>query len=262
MHEFSAQLAATPESATLRYLDRPGDGVPIVFLHGLGGASTLEYAKTVTRPELTERRVLLVDLLGAGRSDHPVGFGYTVEDHASYLDGFLASLGLSRIVLFGHSLGGAVALSLAALAPQRLAALILTEANLGDRYGATSRLVATQSEESFVGGGYQAMLDEARLEQNPWAETLALAWPAALHRISVSAVQGVQPTWRQILYGLGCRRCYVYGSETLPDADFDELPRHSVQTPVVPGAGHNMAWQNPEGLATVIADFIEPIYAD
>ena len=243
----------------IRFVDRPGAGVPVVFLHGLGGAATVEYAATVTDGRLAGRRTLLVDLLGAGRSDHPDSFSYTVEDHARYLDAFLDHLGLSRVVLFGHSLGGAVALSLAALRPERLGAVVLTEGNLGDREGATSRWVAAQGETEFIEHGYPALLDDARADHNPWATTVAMAWPLALHRISVSAVQGVSPSWREILYGLTCPRCYVFGSQTLPDPDFDELPRHGVTTPIVSDAGHNMAWQNPGGLATVIADFIAHI---
>jgi pimeloyl-ACP methyl ester carboxylesterase len=54
------------------------------------------------------------------------------------------------------------------------------------------------------------------------------------------------------LYGLQTRRTLLVGSESLPDADTEELPRHGVDVAIVPDAGHAMAWQNPAGLAAAI----------
>ena len=240
----------------LRYADLAGDGLPIVFLHGLGGASTLEYAATAGHPGLARHRRLLVDLLGAGASDHPAGFDYTIAGHARCVDALLCGLGLDRVLLFGHSMGGAVACSLAALRPGRVAALALTESNLDAGGGFASRAIAASSEADFAARGYDAMLADLRAEGNPWARTFALAWPAALHRQSVSGVAGVTPSWREILYGLDVPRCYVFGADTLPDPDADELPRHGVAAPVLPDCGHNMAWQNPDALAGALADFL------
>ena len=78
-------------------------------------------------PALSGRRALLIDRLGAGYSDRPDDFGYSVEDHAAYLYEMLVALDLRDIVLFGHSLGGAVAICLAGLLKRRLRQLILTE---------------------------------------------------------------------------------------------------------------------------------------
>ncbi|MCL2316750.1 MAG: alpha/beta hydrolase [Actinomycetia bacterium] len=242
--------------AALRYADLPGDHLPIVFLHGLGGASTLEYARTAAYPGLSHHRRLLVDLLGNGASDHSEDFAYTIEAHARCVDALVRSLALERIILFGHSMGGAVACSLAALCPGRVAAVVLTESNLDAGGGFASRAIAASTEADFVAGGFAAMLAEIQADNNPWARTFALAWPAALHRQSVSGIAGVTPSWRDILYGLDVPRCYVFGADTLPDPDADELPRHGVAAPVLPDCGHNMAWQNPDALARAVAAFL------
>ncbi|HIB5393274.1 alpha/beta hydrolase, partial [Klebsiella pneumoniae] len=42
--------------ATLRWHDFPGDGLPVVFIHGLGCASSYDYPRIASDPALRERR--------------------------------------------------------------------------------------------------------------------------------------------------------------------------------------------------------------
>jgi hypothetical protein len=53
-----------PPKAYLRYLDIPGPELPIVYMHGLGCAATVDFAVVATRPQLARRRHLLVDFFG------------------------------------------------------------------------------------------------------------------------------------------------------------------------------------------------------
>ncbi|MCI6054229.1 alpha/beta fold hydrolase [Dysosmobacter sp.] len=64
---------------------------------------------------LAKHRRILVDLLGAGYSGSPPEFDYSVPAHAAYLKEFVDGLGVRDVVLFGHSLGGPVAIELAKL---------------------------------------------------------------------------------------------------------------------------------------------------
>ena len=57
----------------------------------------------------------MVDLLGVGFSDRPSEFGYSVADHASTIAEFVAQLALEAVDLFGHSMGGSVAIAAAGL---------------------------------------------------------------------------------------------------------------------------------------------------
>lgn len=91
----------------MRYHDFPGDDMPILFIHGLGCAGSFDYPGVASQAPLKNHRRILVDLLGAGYSDKPTDFAYTVEDHAAYLPEFITSLNLGPFFL-GHSLGGAV----------------------------------------------------------------------------------------------------------------------------------------------------------
>ena len=103
-------------SASMRFHDLPGRGPAILFVHGLGCASSCDYPRVAADPALALRRRLLVDLLGFGYSDAPAGFGYSVEDHAGTVAALVAGLELPAVDLVGHSMGGAVAVVAAAVA--------------------------------------------------------------------------------------------------------------------------------------------------
>jgi len=82
-----------------------GEGPAILFIHGY----PLDH--TIWRPQLDAldgwRRVA-PDLRGMGQSDAP-DLGYSMATYAADLAALVDSLGLGRIVLCGHSMGGAVA---------------------------------------------------------------------------------------------------------------------------------------------------------
>jgi haloalkane dehalogenase len=238
----------------VRYQDLPGVEPPLVFLHGLGCASSFEYPAVMAEPALLGRRALLIDLLGTGYRDQPLAFGYSVEEHAACLNEMLTSLNLQQIVLFGHSLGGAVAICLAGLLGERLFSLILTESNLDPSRGsAVSRKIGTQSSEAFLAHGYADLLARAQKSNPLWGATLAHWLPEAVWRISRSAMQGGSPSWRQQLYELQKPKSYLFGEHSLPSADVDALRAHGVRVEIIPDAGHSMALENPAVLAETIA---------
>jgi pimeloyl-ACP methyl ester carboxylesterase len=84
----------------------------------------------------------------------------------------------------------------------------------------------------------------------------------AIHAEAMSLVAGVTPSWREILYSLDCPRFFLFGSQSLPDPDREELPRHGVSTLVVPNCGHNMAWETPAGVADGIVPCLKATRED
>ncbi|WP_129626721.1 2-succinyl-6-hydroxy-2,4-cyclohexadiene-1-carboxylate synthase [Candidatus Oscillochloris fontis] len=108
-------------------LDSYGDGPVLVLLHGFTGSAE-EWAEVI--PHLTPyRRVIAVDLPGHGRAS-----ALTDRTMPRCVDDLLATLddlGLAQIDLLGYSMGGRVALHLAAAAPQRIRSLILESASPG-----------------------------------------------------------------------------------------------------------------------------------
>ena len=112
------------KAANLNYLDwGPSSADPLVMLHG-GAWSWQEYLSLI--PSLAQKwRVYALDFRGNGRSGW-VPDTYRLQDFVEDSAQFLGQL-KAPTVLAGHSLGGVVALMLAARFPDRLKALILED---------------------------------------------------------------------------------------------------------------------------------------
>lgn len=129
----SATAPASPEIAetadvegiATNYHD-VGSGPPVVLIHGSGPGVTAHANWRLTLPELGTRfRVLAPDVLGFGYTERPAGVTYDMEVWTRHLLGFLDALGLERVSVVGNSFGGALALSLATRAPDRIDRLVL-----------------------------------------------------------------------------------------------------------------------------------------
>lgn len=118
----------TVDGRELQYLAMgEGDATPVVFAHGFGG--DLNNWLFTTEKLSHERPTYALDLPGHGASDKDVtSFAELVDS----LAGFLDAAGLQRVHLVGHSMGGAVALRVAADHPDRVASLTMIDsAGLG-----------------------------------------------------------------------------------------------------------------------------------
>lgn len=86
--------------------DTESEATPVVFVHGYGGDKNSWLF--VQEPISADRATYALDLPGHGASSKDVGDG-SVATLASSLVGFVNELGLPRVHLVGHSVGGAVA---------------------------------------------------------------------------------------------------------------------------------------------------------
>jgi pyruvate dehydrogenase E2 component (dihydrolipoamide acetyltransferase) len=114
----------------LRLLDiGNGDAIPVVFVHGFGGDLN---SWMFLQPGLAEsRRTVALDLPGHGGSVKEVGAGDADTLAAAVADA-IAALGLAKAHLVGHSMGGAIAATVASRHPERVASLtLIATAGLG-----------------------------------------------------------------------------------------------------------------------------------
>lgn len=105
------------------HFEKSGQGEPLVMMHGLFGS--LENLGTVSR--LLEEHFTLyrLDLRNHGRSPHSDSMSF--DEMAADLVEFMDGQGLSKAHVFGHSLGGKVAMAAACKVPQRINGLIVAD---------------------------------------------------------------------------------------------------------------------------------------
>src|SRR5712671_2791283 len=106
-----------------------GDATPVVFVHGFGADLN---AWMFNQPALAEsRRAVAIDLPGHGGSAKEIGVGDADTQAAAVIDA-LAALGIDKAHLVGHSMGGAIAATVARHYPERVASLtLIATAGLG-----------------------------------------------------------------------------------------------------------------------------------
>jgi len=98
-------------------------GEPLLILHGLFG--TLDNWQTLGRQYSETHQVYLIDLRNHGRSPHADTMSFA-EMAADLLE-FLDQESLQAPALFGHSLGGKVAMQMACQHPERLSRLVVAD---------------------------------------------------------------------------------------------------------------------------------------
>ncbi len=136
-HEQAATVLAEPthryfevEGLKLHYLDWGGDPKKHTFVLLHGGGAHVHWWDTVA-PLLTPNgRVVALDFRGHGRSQWALPPIYGPPAYMSDTRGLIESLG-TRVVLVGHSMGGAVAQWVAVTHPELIEALIIVDAPHG-----------------------------------------------------------------------------------------------------------------------------------
>ncbi len=140
----------------------PGVNPAIIFLHGLGSASSADFP-LIARTECFSRyRCILPDFFGFGFSDRPRNFDYSLESHAETIHMILRHLNTSGVYLFGHSMGGTIAIALASAHPELICRLVIAEANLDPGIGQGSKIIANQSEGFYVAEGHRQYIENMK----------------------------------------------------------------------------------------------------
>jgi pimeloyl-ACP methyl ester carboxylesterase len=138
-------------SARVRVLERPGDGDPVLFLHGITSSARTWEPFLDQLPE--GMRGVAYDMLGNGYTElHGSRRRLTYEDLTQQLVELADELGIERFAGVGHSMGAAPLLRVAWQRPERVRGLLLESPTaLGRRklaapmrlarYGPTRRLL-------------------------------------------------------------------------------------------------------------------------
>jgi pimeloyl-ACP methyl ester carboxylesterase len=155
-----------------------GEGAPLVILPGL--LSTAHDASPLLDAFAPRHRTIAVDLLGQGRSSRP-DIAYSIPDQSAAVIAFLDRSRLGPVDLLGVSMGGWIALDVAARRPDLVRNLILASSG-GVRFrtdltpesfapqdaDALNRLVARQSARPAPLPGFVARDAVRRLRASEW----------------------------------------------------------------------------------------------
>ncbi len=110
-----------------------GRGVPIVVIHGFTAEGFL-YAQTLNRLVKRGFKVVAIDMASHGSTQGlPLGGG-SMQAYGELLGRAVSELGIRKAVFAGHSMGGRCVAEFAALHTDRVIALLLLDAIIGDTW--------------------------------------------------------------------------------------------------------------------------------
>ncbi len=106
----------------IHYIDE-GQGPPLLLCHGNPTWSFL-YRNIVIRLR-SSFRCIVPDYLGFGLSERPVGFGYTIAEHAAVMGEFVDHLGLDGYLSMGQDWGGPISMAVDVARADRVRGVVL-----------------------------------------------------------------------------------------------------------------------------------------
>ncbi|WP_228550270.1 alpha/beta fold hydrolase [Salinibacillus xinjiangensis] len=99
------------------------DNPPIFLIHGFA-SSTYTFRRLI--PLLKKNfSIVAVDLPGFGKSEKSTSFTYSFQNYARLMIACIDKFAISNPFIVGHSMGGQIALYMAAIAPEKIKKLIL-----------------------------------------------------------------------------------------------------------------------------------------
>ncbi|MBK1732610.1 alpha/beta fold hydrolase [Thiococcus pfennigii] len=122
-HEHSLDFAGGPLVFDVWEPERPSDQLPVLLVHGWGASSS--YWRLTAEALSQTTRVIVPDLPGTGRSQ-PVATPQGMHEQTASLSRILDALGIERVQIVGHSMGGAMGILVADAERERVDRLVLT----------------------------------------------------------------------------------------------------------------------------------------
>lgn len=248
------------------HTDRSGQGQPVVLVHGLFGS--LENLGMVARQLQTEFDVISVDQRNHGRSPHSAEMSYPLmaEDLAQTLD----QLGLSRVALLGHSMGGKTVMEFALRYPERVSHLLLADISPVVSQARHLDILQALQAVDFNVCQDRKQVDEALKQGIADAGTRAFLL-RSLHKQAHGlgwrfALANIVSNYQQVLAAPVARGPYHGPTLFIKGGDSDYLlPEHqpviqqlfpAAKAKVIAGTGHWLHAEKPAIFARICRDFL------
>jgi pimeloyl-ACP methyl ester carboxylesterase len=245
-----------------------GKGDPLLLLSGFGCDHTIW---SLVAPDLTSQyRVIMPDNRGVGRTIAPEN-GISIRQMAEDAVGLLDALGLRRVHVAGHSMGGMIAQELALAYPERVRSLMLLSS--------CARLDARGKAIIESWGDLPRQVDAATAARLtlPWIYTNAFyARPGAVEQVVNLIVANPFPPTAEGIYRqsraisasdtlsrlgtIASPTLVVVGKEDilLPVAFSEELARGipGGELVVLENTGHGLLIESPDAVTSAMLDFL------
>jgi pimeloyl-ACP methyl ester carboxylesterase len=227
-----------------------GAGPPLVLVHGLSGSGRWWARNTAALA--AHCRVYVVDLIGFGASRH--GHRFVLREAADHLAAWMERLDLPRAHVVGHSMGGFIAVDLAARYPDRVDHLVLVDAAaLRARHRYWRRALGLARGLARLPLGFVPVLvtDACR------------AGPVTILNAARDLLAG---DLRAELARIHAPTLVVWGEHdsVVPHEVGEQLAAHlpNARFEVIPGAGHNPMWDRPSAFNAALLAFLGVSAAD
>ena len=243
------------------YFDKAGHGKPtFIFIHG-GGADNSHFAPQFY---FFARRgtAINLDLRGYGKSDKPVKYG-TIPQYADDIAFLCRDLKITSPIIIGHSLGGMVAVELAARYPTLPATIVLISSGVLFPKAALADLekVLRDLRSDTYRTAIEALIHQICLPSDRFKSHVERTFFAIPQEQWVAAYEAMF-AWDKIARERvsACKLPILYIEDS--GGFFSDLPLFSSLCPQLVigktvGSGHFPTLEVPEQVNSMIEDFIE-----
>lgn len=221
-----------------------GEGPPLVLLHGL--AASWRWWRPVLDVLTRHHRVLAFDLPGFGETRAERRF--SLKSAGTFVCQVMGALGLERVDLVGHSLGGRIAMDVAAHCPERVERLVLVSA------------VGLSWRKPYPMVGLDLLL-EGWLNAPRYPDLVREdARRVGFLELCLATYEVLADDFRAAMARIQAPTLVVWG-----DRDILTPPRHaeilageipSAALAFIRGAGHTPWWDAPEEFSELVLDFL------
>jgi pimeloyl-ACP methyl ester carboxylesterase len=236
-----------------------------VFLHGLVMDNLSSWYFTLGNPVAAIADVMLYDLRGHGWSDRPQS-GYSLDDMVADLRALLDATDPGRrVVLVGNSFGGLLALAFARAHPERVSALALVDAHLGDagfgeQMAATLGLEGPERDRKIAESFKDWLGRHSARKRNRLADTAR----RLVSETSLLADMRATPAFAaRDFTAIAAPILAIYGESSelraRGEACLAGAPR--TRLVIVPGSTHSVLWEKTERVRELVLEFVGSIVA-
>ncbi len=247
------------DEVTLHYDDTGSGAPPLLFVHGWACESS-HFAAQVKHFS-PRHRTVTVDLRGHGRSDSPRQ-DYTIAGFADDVAWMCRELGLEHPVVVGHSMGGMVAVELAATLPDLASAVIAVDSGLVLNSAPAMKMRAIDAKALESTSDYDSevrkLIDSMFIDaDNPENRRRISEGMAAVPRhVAASAMRSISE-WDATSALTACRFPLMHiTTRRPPDPAITELVPGIMQGMTV-GSGHFAQVEVPDQVNAMIDRFLE-----